>query len=69
MAPSSSSSSFSEQQQQQPFVDQLIEAHDEVIRHVLEPVKEVWRQMQEESPWEAVKAFVHAVDWKVRARA
>lgn len=45
---------------------QLSEAHDEVIKAILEPIKEGWRQLREDSPWEAVMAFVHAIDWKVR---
>lgn len=47
---------------------QLAEAHDEVVRQVLGPVKAAWQEMLRERPWEAVLGFIHAVDWKVRRR-
>jgi hypothetical protein len=45
---------------------QLSEAHDEVVKQVFEPVREAWREMLRDRPWEALMHFFHAVDWKVR---
>lgn len=46
---------------------QLQEAHDEVVRQVLGPAKRAWAELLEERPWEALAAFLRAVDWTVRA--
>lgn len=43
--------------------NQLAEAHDEVVRQLLAPARQAWRELLEERPWEAVAAFARAVDW------
>lgn len=45
---------------------QLTEAHDEVIAAILKPIKEAWREVKEDSVFERLLAFVHAIDWKVK---
>jgi hypothetical protein len=45
---------------------QLAAAHDEVVQALLGPIRESWREIMRDRPWEAVMAFVHAVDWTVR---
>jgi len=36
------------------------------MRQVLGPVKQAWREMLEDRPWEGVMHFLHAVDWRER---
>ncbi|KAI8477286.1 MAG: transmembrane protein 18-domain-containing protein [Monoraphidium minutum] len=49
---------------EKPLMEQLTEAHDEVVAAILKPIREAWREMQQEAPLEALQAFLHAVDWR-----
>ncbi|GBF94331.1 hypothetical protein Rsub_06953 [Raphidocelis subcapitata] len=46
------------------IMEQLAAAHEEVVQALLGPIRESWREIMKDRPWEAVMAFVHAVDWK-----
>jgi hypothetical protein len=46
---------------------QLSEAHEEVLNALLAPIRQAWREVQQDSPLTALMAFFHAVDWKARA--